>query len=178
MTALVLDGAAVAREIYAELRARIAALKRRGVQPALATLLVGDNPASSVYVRNKVRTCTELGLNAELRELAADCSEATVAATLDDLNHDERIHGIIVQLPLPKQLNAQRISQSIALEKDVDGFNWCNLGALVEGDPQLAPCTPLGVMKILDHAGIEVEGRHAVVIGRSSQSWASRLRSC
>ena len=168
MTALVLDGKAIAGEIYTELRTRIAALKGRGVQPALATLLVGDNPASRVYVRNKVRTCIELGLKADLRELAADCSEATIAATLDELNHDERVHGIIVQLPLPKHLNSQRISQAIALEKDVDGFNWCNLGALVQGDPQLAPCTPLGVMKILDHAGIEVQRRHAVVIGRSA----------
>ena len=168
MTAVVLDGVAVAREIYAELKTRIATLKRRGIEPALATLLVGDNPASAVYVRNKVRRCTELGLTAELRQLPADSREAAVATTLDELNHDERIHGIIVQLPLPKRLNAQRISQSIALEKDVDGFNWCNLGALVEGDPKLAPCTPLGVMRLLDHARIEIEGRHAVVIGRSS----------
>ncbi len=164
----VLDGVAIAREIYEDLRLRVAALARRGVQPTLATLLVGDNPASRVYVRNKVRTCGELGVRSVHRELGADCSEGELTAALAELNRDAAVHGIIVQLPLPKGINAERITQSIALEKDVDGFNWSNLGALVEGRPQLAPCTPLGVMKILDHSGIGVEGRHAVVIGRSS----------
>jgi methylenetetrahydrofolate dehydrogenase (NADP+) / methenyltetrahydrofolate cyclohydrolase len=168
MTALVLDGALIAGAVYAELQPRIAALAQAGAQPGLATVLVGDNPASRAYVRNKTRTCAEMGLHSELHELPADCTEAELMAKVAALNADASIHGIIVQLPLPRGIDAQRVLQSIALEKDVDGFNWCNLGALVDGHPQLVPCTPLGIMRMLDHAKIELEGRHAVVIGRSS----------
>lgn len=168
MTALVLDGAAMAREVFAELQPRIAALARQGVQPGLATVLVGDNPASRAYIRNKVRACGEVGVHAETHELPPDASESAVLARVDALNRDPAIHGTIVQLPLPHGLNAHRILQSINLEKDVDGFNWANLGALVDGALQLAPCTPLGVLNMLDRAGVTIEGRHAVVIGRSS----------
>jgi methylenetetrahydrofolate dehydrogenase (NADP+)/methenyltetrahydrofolate cyclohydrolase len=164
MTASVLDGAAIARQVYSDLGGRVAALRAAGVQPGLATVLVGDSPASQVYVRNKQRACEEVGLHAQVRALAADCSDGELLAAVHALNADDAIHGIIVQLPLPRGIDSQRVLQSIALAKDVDGFNWSNLGALVDGHPQLVPCTPLGVMDMLDHAGIALEGRHAVVI--------------
>jgi methylenetetrahydrofolate dehydrogenase (NADP+)/methenyltetrahydrofolate cyclohydrolase len=168
MTAQVLDGAAMARDVFAGLKPRVAALAQRGITPGLATVLVGDNSASRVYVRNKVKACAEVGLHAELHELAGDASQAAVLAKVEALNANPAIHGIIVQLPLPRGLDAQKILQSISIDKDVDGFNWSNLGALVDGYPRLAPCTPLGVMVMLERAGVAIEGRHAVVIGRSS----------
>lgn len=168
MTALVLDGAAMARDVFAELKPRVALLAKRGVTPGLATVIIGDNAASRVYVRNKLKACAEVGLHAELHELGADASEDAVLAKVAALNASAALHGIIVQLPLPRGLDAQSILQSIAIDKDVDGFNWTNLGAIVDGHPRLAPCTPLGVMSMLERAGIVIEGRHAVVIGRSS----------
>jgi methylenetetrahydrofolate dehydrogenase (NADP+) / methenyltetrahydrofolate cyclohydrolase len=168
MTATLIDGAQIARDVYTQLRPRVAALVTDGVQPGLATVLVGDNAASRVYVRNKAKACADVGMHAELHELAANCSESELMACVAALNRNEAIHGIIVQLPLPRGLDSQRVLQSIAIQKDVDGFNWTNLGALVDGHPQLVPCTPLGVMHMLDHSGIALEGRHAVVVGRSS----------
>jgi methylenetetrahydrofolate dehydrogenase (NADP+)/methenyltetrahydrofolate cyclohydrolase len=168
MTAQVLDGAGMAAEVLSALRARIETLAARGVQPGLATVLVGDNPASRSYVRNKLRTCAETGLHAELHELPATCSEGDVLATVAALNASPTVHGIIVQLPLPRGVNTQRILQSVALGKDVDGFNWCNLGALIDGRVELVPCTPLGVMRMIERSGTMLEGRHAVVIGRSA----------
>jgi len=168
MTALVLDGAAIARKVLSELAPRIAALARDGVRPGLATVLVGNNAASSAYVRNKVRACAEVGVHAEVHELDADRGEAALMAHVQSLNRSATVHGIIVQLPLPRAIDARRVLQSVALEKDVDGFNWCNLGAIVDGDPQLVPCTPLGVMHMLEHAGVQIEGVRAVVIGRSN----------
>jgi methylenetetrahydrofolate dehydrogenase (NADP+)/methenyltetrahydrofolate cyclohydrolase len=168
MTASVLDGAAIARQVFSDLGSRVAALRAAGVQPGLATVLVGDSPASQVYVRNKQRACEEVGLHAQVCALGADCSEAELLAEVQALNSNPAIHGIIVQLPLPRGIDSQRVLQSIAIEKDVDGFNWSNLGALVDAHPQLVPCTPLGVMRMLEHAGIALEGRHAVIIGRSS----------
>ncbi len=168
MTALVLDGAAMALKVFSDLQNRVATLRNAGIQPGLATVMVGDSPASRVYVRNKRRACAEAGVHAEVHELGADCSEDELMAKVTALNAAPAIHGIIVQLPLPVAIDARRVLQSIALDKDVDGFNWSNLGALVDGHPQFVPCTPLGVMQMLDYAGVEVEGRHAVVIGRSS----------
>lgn len=168
MTALVLDGAAMAQEVFDGLAPRVAALARSGVKPGLATVLVGDNSASRVYVRNKLRACSGLGLHSELHELAADAPQDAVLAKVRELNASASVHGMIVQLPLPRGLDSHLILQAIAIEKDVDGFNWSNLGALVDGEMRLAPCTPLGVMSMLDRAGVEIEGRHAVVIGRSS----------
>ena len=168
MTASLLDGAAIARQVFARLQPRVSALKQRGVTPGLATVVVGDNPASRVYVRNKAKACEEIGLHAEIHALPADASEAQVLDEVRAVNANPAIHGIIVQLPLPPGIDVQRVVQGIALEKDVDGFNWSNLGALVDAHPRLVPCTPLGVMEMLDFAGIPVEGRHAVVIGRSS----------
>lgn len=158
----------MARAVLAELQTRVAVLGRRDITPGLATVLVGDNAASRLYVRNKAKACGEIGMHAEVHDLAADSGEAAVLRKIGALNEDPNIHGIIVQLPLPRTLNVQRILQSIAIDKDVDGFNWANLGAIVDGHPRLAPCTPLGVISMLERAKVEIEGRHAVVIGRSS----------
>jgi methylenetetrahydrofolate dehydrogenase (NADP+)/methenyltetrahydrofolate cyclohydrolase len=168
MTAKILDGNAAARHIRGQLRERVDALKARGVTPGLAVIVAGDNPASKVYVSNKAKACAEAGLHSEVHAIDGGSPERAVLTTLEKLNRDPRIHGIIVQLPLPRGLNAERITQSVAVEKDVDGFNWCNLGALVGGHPTFVPCTPLAVMELLDRAGAALEGRHAVVVGRSN----------
>ena len=168
MAAIPLDGAAIARQAYSQLKQRIMTLRSSGVQPGLAALLIGDNPASHIYVRNKVHACSEAGVYSEVHHLAADCTEEDVLAFVRRLNADPRIHGILLQLPLPPQLGSERLLQAIAPNKDVDGFNWLNLGAMVAGHTLLAPCTPLGVMTMLDHAGVAIEGRSAVVVGRSA----------
>ena len=168
MTARVLDGAALAHDVFADLKKRVIALERRGVRPGLATVLVGQNSASAVYVRNKLRACAEVGVHAEVHELMSDCSEAAVLEKVDALNGNPAINGIIVQLPLPAHIHTQRVLQAVTLDKDVDGFNWSNLGAIVDGHPQFVPCTPLGVMTMLERSGVRFEGAHAVVIGRSS----------
>jgi methylenetetrahydrofolate dehydrogenase (NADP+)/methenyltetrahydrofolate cyclohydrolase len=168
MTAKIVDGNAVARHIRGQLRERVDALKARGVTPGLAVIMAGDNPASKVYVRNKTKACAEAGLHSEVHAIDGRSPERTVLTMLEKLNRDPRIHGIIVQLPLPPGLDAERITQSVAVEKDVDGFNWRNLGALVSGHPTFSPCTPLGIIELLDRAGATLEGRHAVVVGRSN----------
>jgi methylenetetrahydrofolate dehydrogenase (NADP+) / methenyltetrahydrofolate cyclohydrolase len=168
MTASLLDGARIAREVFERLQPRVSALKARGVTPGLATVVVGDNPASRVYVRNKAKACEDTGLHAEVHALPADASESAILDEVRALNANPAIHGIIVQLPLPPAIDPHRVLQSIALDKDVDGFNWSNLGALVDAHPRLVPCTPLGVMEMLDQARAQIEGKHAVVIGRSS----------
>ena len=168
MTAQRIDGAALAREKISQLKQMVATLRSRGINPGLATVQVGDDPASRVYVRNKVRACTEAGVNSIHHDLPGASSERDVLILLDQLNRDPKVHGIIVQLPVPKHLDARRLSQAIAVAKDVDGFNWQNLGALVEGAPGILPCTPCAVMAMLDSAEIRVEGRHAVVVGRSN----------
>jgi methylenetetrahydrofolate dehydrogenase (NADP+) / methenyltetrahydrofolate cyclohydrolase len=168
MTARIIDGRAAAQKMRAACRHKIDALKAKGVTPGLAVVLVGENPVSDVYVRNKARACAEVGLHSEVRRLPVDCSEVALLGCLDELNRDPRVHGIIVQLPLPRHLDAPRVLQALAAEKDVDGFNWSNLGALVEDRPRFVPCTPLAVMRLLEHEDIAVEGRTAVVVGRSS----------
>ena len=168
MAAQIIDGAALARHTLGGLKARVAALASRGVMPSLATVQVGDDPASRIYIRNKVRACAEAGVESVHHDLPVNSTEADVLRLIEQLGRDPRVHGVIVQLPLPKPLDARRISQSIPLEKDVDGFNWRNLGALVEGTPGMIPCTPNAVMAILDSAGVAVEGKSAVVVGRSN----------
>ena len=168
MAATLLDGAAIARQVYAQLKERIRRLHSRGVQPGLAVILVGDNSASRIYIKNKAQACQDVGVHSEVMRFAADSSEEQVFTTLQHLNANPRIHGILVQLPLPSHLNSERILQAIAPAKDVDGFNWVNLGAMVAGHTLLAPCTPLGVMTMLDYAQVPIEGRSAVVIGRSA----------
>lgn len=168
MIAQLIDGAALARQKIIELKQLVTDLQSRGIHPGLATVQVGDDPASRIYVRNKVRACTEAGVNSTHHDLPGNSIEGDVLKLLDQLNRDPHIHGIIVQLPVPKHLDARRLSQAIAVAKDVDGFNWQNLGALVEGAPGILPCTPRAAMVMLDHAKIPVEGRHAVVVGRSN----------
>lgn len=168
MAARVIDGAALARSVLEGLRPRVASLVKQGIQPGLAAVHVGDSAASRVYLRNKVRACTEVGVHSEVHTLDGNVTETAVLELLERLNADGHVHGIIVQLPLTREMSVTRVLQSISIEKDVDGFNWRNLGALVDAHPQLVPCTPLGIMTMLDHAGIALAGRHAVVVGRSS----------
>ncbi len=168
MTAQLIDGARLAREKIEQLKQKVMELQARDIQPGLATVQVGDDPASRIYVRNKVKACSEAGVRSIHRDLPESSTEADVLKLLDELNRDPDVHGIIVQLPVPKHLDARRLSQAIAVAKDVDGFNWQNLGALVEGAPGILPCTPRAAMVMLDHAKIQVEGRHAVVVGRSN----------
>ncbi len=166
--ARVIDGVATAREIYAQLKERVAALGRLDVRPGLAAVQVGDHPVSKIYLRNKVRACEEVGVYSELHRLDADSPQGAVLAALEKLNRHPRVHGILLQLPLPVHLDAERITQAIAPEKDVDGLTWHSLGALLTGGPRIEPCTPRGVIMLLERAGIVVDGRDAVVVGRSA----------
>jgi len=165
--AKIIDGTAISREIYAGLRERVAALGRGGVRPGLAAVQVGDNPASEIYLRNKVRACDAVGIHSEVHHLAAGSPQDVVLATLEKLNRNPRLHGILLQLPLPPLLDAERVMQSITPEKDVDGLTWGSLGSLVAGRPVFEPCTPAGVIVLLERSGITMDGRHAVVVGRS-----------
>ena len=167
MTATLIDGAKIARKLLDDLKPRVDALSARGVKPGLAAILVGDNPASEVYVRNKMRACTEIGVHSVVHRLPANCSESALIELVESLNRDPALHGVLLQLPLPAPLDAERVMRHIATEKDVDGFSWANLGALVAGQPQLAPCTPLGMMMMMDYEGLALEGATAVVVGRS-----------
>jgi methylenetetrahydrofolate dehydrogenase (NADP+) / methenyltetrahydrofolate cyclohydrolase len=162
-----LDGAAVAREIKDELRVAIAGAQAKGVVPGLGVLLVGDDAASAVYVRSKTRSCEELGLFHETRRLSAQATTAEVLAEVRALNERSDIHGILVQLPLPPQVDAQRVLDLVDPAKDVDGFHPDNVGRLVQKRPRFVPCTPAGILELLNRRGIELRGRHAVVIGRS-----------
>jgi methylenetetrahydrofolate dehydrogenase (NADP+)/methenyltetrahydrofolate cyclohydrolase len=168
MTAQLIDGVALARLWRERVRERTAALRTRGIQPGLAVILVGDNPASQVYVRNKVKACQEVGFHSVLETHPADLSEDALLARVRALNADPSIHGILVQLPLPPHIDAQRVIETIAPEKDVDGFHVANAGALMVGQPGFWPCTPYGCMKMLEHIGFDPRGKHAVVIGRSN----------
>ena len=168
MTAKVIDGVAIARDIRGQWRARAEALTRRGVTPGLAVVLVGDNPASRVYVRNKMKACAENGVHCDLHEFPAETSEAAVFARVHALAADSRIHGILVQLPLPPHFAGSKVLEAIPVEKDVDGFHLYNLGGLVVGETVFPPCTPYGVMCLLDYLKIPIEGQNAVVIGRSN----------
>jgi methylenetetrahydrofolate dehydrogenase (NADP+)/methenyltetrahydrofolate cyclohydrolase len=168
MSATIIDGAAIARQVLAEQKILAGRLTARGCAPGLAVLLVGDDPASAVYVRSKERACREAGVQTFDSRLPADTTEAELLRRVDELNGDARVHGILVQLPLPSHINTVAVLQRIAVEKDVDGFNWRNLGALLDGHPALTPCTPSGSMILLERAGVPIAGRHAVVLGRSS----------
>ena len=163
-----IDGNAIARELRVGLIRRVAALAARGVRPGLAVVQVGNHPVSRIYVRNKIKACGEAGLYSEHVELPADADESTLLGRIRTFNNDARIHGVLVQLPLPPQFAAERVLEAIAPAKDVDGFHPANMGLLTVGNPRFVPCTPLGVMKILEHEGVDPQGRHAVVIGRSN----------
>jgi methylenetetrahydrofolate dehydrogenase (NADP+) / methenyltetrahydrofolate cyclohydrolase len=168
MDTRIIDGTALSRTIRSELRGRVAALKSAGVTPGLAVVFVGDDPASRIYVRNKGRACTEVDLHSEQHDLPASATEAQVLERVQRLNDDPRIHGILVQLPLPAHVSGERVLRAIAPDKDVDGFHPFNVGLLATGHPAFVPCTPAGVMRMLDREGIDVEGRHAVIVGRSN----------
>jgi methylenetetrahydrofolate dehydrogenase (NADP+)/methenyltetrahydrofolate cyclohydrolase len=163
-----IDGQAIARELREGLMRRVGALASKGVRPGLAVVQVGSHPASKVYVRNKIRACSEVGLHSEHIELPANTAEEALLERIRSLNNDARIHGILVQLPLPPGFSVDRVQETIAPEKDVDGFHPINVGLLAIGRPRFAPCTPLGVMKLLEHEKIDPDGQHAVVVGRSN----------
>lgn len=168
MTAQLIDGNALSKKIRAEVAGRTQALKARGVNPALAIILVGSDPASQVYTRHKVNDSTETGLAATLETYPADLSETALLARIRELNADPAVHGILVQLPLPRHMDASKVIETISPAKDVDGFHVSSAGALVTGQPGFWPCTPYGCMQMLESIGYELRGKHAVVIGRSN----------
>ncbi|OZI44962.1 bifunctional methylenetetrahydrofolate dehydrogenase/methenyltetrahydrofolate cyclohydrolase [Bordetella genomosp. 5] len=168
MTASIIDGAALSQRIRTEVAERVAALAERGHRPGLAVVLVGEDPASQVYVRNKVAACEKAGLHSVKEQYPADMSEAELLARIDTLNRDPSIHGILVQLPLPKHIDAHKVIEAIAAEKDVDGFHISNAGLLMTGQPLFRPCTPYGVMKMLESEGTVLRGAEAVVVGASN----------
>jgi methylenetetrahydrofolate dehydrogenase (NADP+)/methenyltetrahydrofolate cyclohydrolase len=168
MAARLIDGKSLAAELRAALKPAVAALAARGAQPGLAAVLAGDDPASQVYVRMKTQACEEVGVRSALHRFGADVTEARLLQCIESLNRDPAVHGILVQLPLPAQLDAERVLAAVSPAKDVDGFHAENLGLLVRGTPRFVACTPAGVLRMIDHAGVTLAGRHAVVIGRSS----------
>ena len=172
MTAQLIDGNALSKQLRAEVAQRAAALRARGVTPGLAVIMVGENPASQVYVRNKVKACEDSGLYSVLEKYPATLPEAELLARVAVLNQDPAIHGILVQLPLPPHIDAHKVIEAISPAKDVDGFHVASAGALMVGQPGFWPCTPYGCMKMLESLnggkGYELRGKHAVVIGRSN----------
>ena len=168
MTAQLIDGLALSRQIRAEVAARARALAARGTVPGLAVILVGDDPASAVYVRNKVRACEDNGLRSVFEPYPATLSESELLARIAALNADASIHGILVQMPLPRHIDPHKVIEAIAVEKDVDGFSVRSAGELMAGLPGLRPATPAGCMRLIESTGVAVAGKHAVVIGRSN----------
>jgi methylenetetrahydrofolate dehydrogenase (NADP+)/methenyltetrahydrofolate cyclohydrolase len=168
MSAQLIDGNALSKQLRGEVAQRAAALKARGITPGLAVILVGDNPASQVYVRNKVKACEDSGLHSVLEKYEATLTEAQLLARIEALNNDPAIHGILVQLPLPAHIDAHKVIESISPAKDVDGFHVASAGALMVGQPGFWPCTPYGCMKMLESIKYDLKGKHAVVIGRSN----------
>lgn len=168
MAPFVIDGKNIAREIQEELKPRIAYLSAKNFQPGLAVILVGDNPASQVYVRNKEKACEKLGIASWKYHLPGDTSKEKVLDLVEKLNQDPRVHGILVQLPLPPQIPEREVLYCISPDKDVDGFHPYNLGRLMIGDPVFLPCTPWGVQELLLRSQIEVEGKNVVIVGRSN----------
>jgi methylenetetrahydrofolate dehydrogenase (NADP+)/methenyltetrahydrofolate cyclohydrolase len=168
MTAQRIDGTALSATIRAQVGERAAALTARGHQPGLAVILVGEDPASQVYVRNKVKACEAHGLHSVFEKYDATLSEADLLARVDALNRDPGIHGILVQMPLPRHINPHRVIESISTAKDVDGYSTLSAGELMTGLPGFRPCTPYGCMKLIESTGIDLRGKHAVVIGRSN----------
>jgi len=169
VTAKVIDGIAIARKVRVGIRARAQALfDERGVRPGLAVIMAGDNPASAVYVRNKVRACGEVGIHSEVLRFPATVSESELLACIRELNETPTIHGILVQLPIPPSVSVRRVLETISVDKDVDGFHLYNVGGLVIGNTVFPPCTPYGVQKILEHEGITLEGKNVTVVGASN----------
>ncbi|XVJ69599.1 MAG: bifunctional methylenetetrahydrofolate dehydrogenase/methenyltetrahydrofolate cyclohydrolase FolD [Rhizobacter sp.] len=168
MTAQLIDGNALSKQIRTDIAHRAATLTAKGHQPGLAVILVGEDPASQVYVRNKIKACEDNGLYSVFDKYDADLSEAALLERIQALNADPRIHGILVQMPLPKHINPHKVIETIATHKDVDGYSTLSAGELMTGLPGFRPCTPYGCMKLIESTGIELRGKHAVVIGRSN----------
>lgn len=168
MTAKIIDGVAIAREVRIGIAARAKALAARGVKPSLTVMVVGENPASAVYVRNKVRACGEVGIESEVVRFPADASEEQILDRIRVLNETPAMHGILVQLPLPAHISVRRLLETISADKDVDGFHLYNVGGLVIGQTVFPPCTPYGVQKILEHENIALEGKNVTVVGASN----------
>ncbi|HUV12778.1 MAG TPA: bifunctional 5,10-methylenetetrahydrofolate dehydrogenase/5,10-methenyltetrahydrofolate cyclohydrolase, partial [Acidobacteriota bacterium] len=163
-----LDGKKIAEQIKDEVASEVAALNANGITPGLAAVLVGEHPASQVYVRNKTKTCQQLGMHSEQINLSTDTTTEQLLEIVDSLNRSDDIDGILIQLPLPDQIDAQLILNSVLPEKDVDGFHPVNIGRLVTGDHTLAPCTPMGIMEMLKRESIPLKGAEAVIVGRST----------
>ncbi len=168
MTAKLIDGIALSKQLRAEITQRTLALKTHGITPGLAVILVGEDPASQVYVRNKVKACEDSGLHSVLEKYEATLSQADLLARIAALNADKAIHGILVQMPLPKHIDPHAVIEAIAASKDVDGYSTLSAGELLTGAPGFNPCTPFGCMKLIESTGINLRGKHAVVIGRSN----------
>lgn len=168
MTAHIIDGRRLAETLRQDFSLRVEALRANGAAPGLAVILIGDDPASAVYVRNKIRACEATGIRSFSRHFPAGVSNAELLGTIVELNADPQVHGILVQLPLPPHIDLPRVLETIAVEKDVDGFHLYNVGALVSGSTVFPPCTPYGVMKLLESEGIAVEGQNVVVVGASN----------
>ena len=168
MTAQLLDGNALGQKLRAGFKQRAEELAAQGMRPGLAVILVGEDAASQVYVRNKVNACAQAGIHSEKYTFPSDVAPQAVFDKIAELNADPKIHGILVQLPLPRQFDADAVLESIAAEKDVDGFRAENVGALLQGQPCFIPCTPYGVMKFFEEAGVSLKGKEAVVVGRSN----------
>ena len=169
MAAQLIDGKAVAAAVRAEVKERTAAFSSRtGIRPCLVAVLVGEDPASRIYVRNKGKACTEAGLLSRQIDLPASVSEKALFDLVAELNADESVHGILVQLPLPDHIDESRVIEAISPDKDVDGFHPVNAGRLLVGRSGFVPCTPFGIMKLLDHEQVDLKGKHAVVVGRSN----------
>lgn len=168
MSAHIIDGKKIAESVRAEWKLRAEKLTQLGTKPGLAVIIVGDNAASGIYVKNKVKACSDVGIYSEVHSFPENAQQNEVLHCIQTLNENPHIHGILVQLPLPPQFENNRVITSIAVEKDVDGFHFYNVGALVTGNTVFSPCTPYGVMVMLEKNHIPVEGQHAVVVGRSN----------
>ncbi|PKO33901.1 MAG: bifunctional methylenetetrahydrofolate dehydrogenase/methenyltetrahydrofolate cyclohydrolase FolD [Betaproteobacteria bacterium HGW-Betaproteobacteria-7] len=168
MTAQIIDGKALADALRQSFKARVEALAAKGHKPGLVVILVGEDAASQVYVKNKVNGCLAIGMHSEKITYEATVDQATVLAKIAELNADPNIHGILVQLPLPKHFDEEKVLEAIAADKDVDGFHAENVGALAQGNPRFIPCTPYGVMKMFEKGNVDLSGKEAVVIGRSN----------
>jgi len=167
-TGQIIDGIALSAQLRAIVATRVLALKARGVTPGLAVILVGEDPASAVYVRNKVKGCADTGVRSVFEKYEATLSEADLLARIAALNADPTIHGILVQMPIPKHINPHKVIEAISVTKDVDGYATLSAGELMTGQPGFRPCTPYGCMKLIESTGIDLRGKHAVVIGRSN----------
>ena len=168
MTAQLIDGVALSARLRADVAARVQVLKTRGITPGLAVILVGDDPASAVYVRNKVKACADTGVHSVFEKYAETLSEAALLDRIAALNADPSIHGILVQMPIPKHINPHKVIEAISTAKDVDGYATLSAGELMTGQPGFKACTPYGCMKLIESTGLDLRGKHAVVIGRSN----------